>query len=79
LKASSHFFSVLWKIEVESFISISTFLFGTKKNKFAITNRNHFSANNARFGDFPVHAHDERDHRNQRIFTVRIFVSFGAC
>jgi hypothetical protein len=78
LKASSHFFSTLCNNAVESFISISTFLFGTKKNKFQSKNRNPLSANNARFGAFHVHARDERDHRNQRILTVRIFVSFGA-
>jgi hypothetical protein len=63
---------------VESFISISTFLFGTKKNKFQSKNRNHFRKNSARFGAFHVHARDERDHRNQCIFTVKIFVSLGA-
>jgi hypothetical protein len=76
---SIHFFSILCKIEVESFISISTFLFGTKKNKFAMINHKPFNINNARFGDFHVHARDEREPQSQRIFTVRIFVSLGAC
>jgi hypothetical protein len=78
LKASSHFFSTLWSNTVESFISISTFLFGTKKNRFQSINRKPLRANNAKFGAFHVQARDERDHRSQRILTVRIFVSFGA-
>jgi len=41
-------------------------------------NNNHFKANNARFGALPFHAQDERDHHNQRIFTVNILVSLGA-
>ena len=41
-------------------------------------NRSPFKANNAKFGAFHVQARDERDHRNQRIVTVRIFVYFGA-
>jgi hypothetical protein len=78
LKASSHFFSTLCSNAVESLISISTFLFGTKKNKFQSKNPNPLRINNARFGAFHVHARDERDHRSQRILTVRILVSFGA-
>jgi hypothetical protein len=63
---------------VESLISISTFLFGTKKIKLNIVKSNPFNQNNAKFGAFHVRAQDERDHRSQRILTVRIFVSLGS-